>query len=604
MDSANLSLSSNVRAVTLSARTLQNSSIRTKLVGLVTAAVLIPGLLYGPFAVASSRAALARATGIHLASEARQTADGLAAALRSNRDAVASAARQDVMRELRVGDLDKRISSFLTSALRGCASCLELLAVDERGTVVAASDAVAIGRVEPALPADAGAITGPVHDPTRGRRVVRVTARITDPDVPGRDLGVLVAVLDWERLTAVADRTREYLATNGIAADVLVVDANGSVSGGAFRPASHWTVGADARWALIPDAAVGAGVADDATGVLFGRARLPAELPPWTLVVAQPLAAALAPVRRMAFVLGGTLALAVLAVLGIALTAARRATRPLAELTSAARTVGSGGRAEPVPVRAGDEIGVLAAAFNRMAADLGRAEHRLVEAAKFAFVGELAGGVAHEVRTPLGVMRTATQLLERSFPTTDAEQRELLQMLRIEVDRIDRVVSDLLELGRPRAARVAATDLGEVLWRAADFVAVQASERGVTIVRRALQPSPRVACDGELMYQVVLNLLVNAIQAMEQGGTIEILQTRPADGRAGFEIGDDGPGIPADLRPTLFQPFATRRPGGTGLGLTFVQRVVLEHRGLLEVRDAEPHGTIFRIELPLDEGQA
>jgi signal transduction histidine kinase len=236
-----------------------------------------------------------------------------------------------------------------------------------------------------------------------------------------------------------------------------------------------------------------------------------------------------------------------------------------------------------------------------MAADLARAEVRLVEAAKFAFVGELAAGVAHEVRTPLGVLRTSAQLLERSLQTTDEETRELLHLLREEVDRIAGVVSGLLELGRPRELRLEPARLGQVLGRAADFAEMQARAKGVAITRRLVEPDPIVQCDPELVYQVVLNLLVNAIQILASGGVIELATLPARDGHVAFEVRDDGPGIPDDLRATLFQPFATRREGGIGLGLTFVQRVVLEHRGRLAVSSNQGRGTIFRIELPAGE---
>lgn len=592
----------------MSATTLQNFSIRTKLLVFVASVVVVPGVMYGALAVANSRTALARASGLQLASEARNAADRLATVLRSERETLASAARQDVMREIRIGDLDKRISSFLGSLQRGCPACLDLLVLDRQGQVVASSSPALIGRRPgPAFgeAMDGATIEGPIAAPDYNRPSLRVTMPIPDPDAPTRALGRLVALLDWERTTAIAAHTRENLGAVGIDADVLVLDPEGIVIGGTSRRESRWQRGNAIRFAASsgPDLAPGARI-DDHAGVLLGRVQLPDDLPPWSIVVAQPLSEAFASVRRLASLLGGTLAATLLIALVAALTAARRATRPLAELTEAALEVGRGGAVPMIAARSGDEIGTLAAAFNRMAADLGRAERRLVEAAKFAFVGELAAGVAHEVRTPLGVLRSATQLLERSLQAPDEEARELLHMLRDEVDRIERVVSGLLELGRPRELRLEPSRLGQIVWRAADFVEVQARDKGIVIVRRPLEPDPLVACDPELVYQVALNLLVNAVQVLPPGGAIELVLLPPHDRYAGFEVRDDGPGIPEDLRATLFQPFATRREGGVGLGLTFVQRVVLEHHGHLTVTEHTGHGAVFRIELPLAEAAA
>ncbi len=573
----------------------------------VAVVVVIPGVIYGTLAVANSRRALARASGLQLASEAQSTADRLATELRATRDALASAAHQDVMREIRVGDLDKRISSFLTSLRGGCPPCLDLMVVDGNGRIVAASEPASIGRTSRTpvgKPADGVTITGPI-DATSTRPILRMTVAIPDPDATRKGLGDLIALLDWNRVTEPAARTRANLERAGIDAEVLVLDEHTVVVGGAPHEGSRWHRGDRVQphgW--NPAEPEPAARVDEAAGALIGRARLPDDLPPWTILVAQPVSEAFASVRHLGDLLAAILVGTLLTALAAALAAAQRATRPLAELAAAAREIGRGGLVPSIAVRGRDEIGSLAAAFNRMAADLGQAERRLVEAAKFAFVGELAAGVAHEVRTPLGVLRSSTQLLERALPAPDEEVRELLHMVRAEVDRIECVVSGLLELGRPRELHREPTALGPILWRAADFVAIQARDKGITLRRHAIDPDPTVVCDAELVYQVVLNLLVNAVQILPPDGHIDLAVLAPRDGYAGFEVRDDGPGIPRELRATLFQPFASRRSGGVGLGLTFVQRVVLEHHGRIRVDDAPGHGTVFRVELPLAEDPA
>lgn len=177
---------------------------------LVASVVLIPGLMYGALAVVNSRAALARASGLQLASEAQNAADRLATALRAEREALTAAARQDVMREIRIGDLDKRISSFLGSVRRGCTACLELFAVDPEGRVVAASDPARIGSLVDVGPGT-GTVAGPLDDPATHRSHLRLTAPIPDPDTQDRFLGSLVALLDWERVTEATSRTRANL---------------------------------------------------------------------------------------------------------------------------------------------------------------------------------------------------------------------------------------------------------------------------------------------------------------------------------------------------------------------------------------------------------
>jgi len=333
--------------------------------------------------------------------------------------------------------------------------------------------------------------------------------------------------------------------------------------------------------------------------MLLGQSRLDDDLPRWSVVVATPLTEAHAPARRMAQQLATALAATLAVALALALLAARRATLALTELTDAARAVGRGERPSgAVAVRSRDEIGILAEAFNRMAADLKRAERELVDAAKFSFVGELASGVAHEVRTPLGVLRSSAQILERTLPVRDDESRELLRMLRDEVDRIERVVSSLLNLGRPREKHIEATPLGPILSRAVAFVEPQAREKQLALGYAPAATDPPVACDAELIYQVVLNLLVNAVQILPAQSRIDVRQLPLTRGQAGFEIRDNGPGMSEDVRARIFEPYFTRREGGTGLGLTFVQRVIQEHRGRVTVDSAPGLGTTFQIWLP------
>lgn len=588
---------------------VQFFSLRTKLLFFAAALVLVPGGIYGAITLSSSRAALVQVIGQQLIEEARSCADRLAMNLRAERERLESFAVQDVMREIRIADLDKRISSFLVSVKRGCPACVDLLVFDQGGRVVASSNPSWIGETEATTPGGPGAgetIKGPFQTASATGSpgfLVRFTVAVPDPDSHQAALGRIVALFDWRRGTDVIVRVRENLVSVGLNADVLILDAHGFVIGGAARPEAPWQLGdtitlqsANSKGRAVT------GYVDSTAGMLVGHAGLPNDLPPWTVVVAESLSDAFAPARRTAKLLATALAGTLLVALAVALLAARQVTQPLTELTGMAEAVGLGRRpASPVTVRSRDEIGTLTAAFNRMAADLKRAERELVDAAKFSFVGELAAGVAHEVRTPLGVLRSSAQLLERSLTVKDEESRELLRLLQDEVDRIERVVSALLELGRPREMHPEPSPIGQILFRAVDFVDVQARQKRITIRRLAIDPDPVVLCDAELLYQVALNLLVNAMQILPEGGSIEV-DVRPAhDGYAGFEVRDDGPGMSEEVRARVFEPFFTRRVGGAGLGLTFVQRVVQEHRGRVAVESELGHGTVFHIDLPVAE---
>jgi len=315
--------------------------------------------------------------------------------------------------------------------------------------------------------------------------------------------------------------------------------------------------------------------------------------------VLEPLSDALAPVRRLQQGLTGTL----IAVLGLALAVATalaaRMSRPLRELTRATQDLLRPG--EPprvVAVRSRDEIGTLASAFNTMGTALSRAQDDLLVAAKFAFVGEVAAGIAHEVRTPLGIMRSSAQLLARTVPASQRESVELAEMIVGEVDRIAGVVNGLLELARPRRPELEPTALAPVLRRALDFVDGQAREKSLT-VRGEFPPVPAARCDPEQVYQVALNLLVNAIQALPDGGRVTVRTLPPRDHRVGFEVEDDGPGLAPELQERVFTPFFSGRVSGTGLGLAIVQRMIQAHHGTVTLMSQVGRGTTFRVELPI-----
>jgi signal transduction histidine kinase len=580
-------------------------SLRNKLFAFAFALVVIPGALLGALATRTASAALESQAGRALAREAVHTAEQLAARLRSERQTLASFARQDLMRDLRVGDVDKRVSQALTTLRAGEGHARSFYALDAAGRVVASSDPRSLGDPPAwlrALAVDAAhgeRTLGPVD--AQGATLLVMTAPLPDPDDAVRVLGTLVAALSWDALTAATRAVQRDLAQQGVAAHVLVCDARGEVLGGVLAPGRA----APARDELAAAARVGA--APDwiaQTETIAGRAALARDLPDWRIVVMQARGDALAPVTSLQRRMAATLGVALLAALALAWAASRRVAQPLAELTGAIRGLARGG-ARSVPVRGDDELGVLADSFNRMSAELTRAQSELVEAEKFSFVGELAAGVAHEIRTSLGVLKSSMQLLDRSLPAdASAESHELAQMIREEVGRLGGVVDDLLTLRPERALRLEPGPLAPILARAVEFARAPASAKGVRLAFEAPAREALVVRAPELLHQAARNLLVNAVQALSEGGRVEVSILSARDGYGGFEVRDDGPGIPEAIRKRIFRPFVTGRAGGVGLGLTFVKRVVHEHRGRITLDSAPGTGTCIRIELPLAEATA
>ena len=590
-------------------RTRPATSIQLKLLLFSAVLIIVPGVIFALIVHRSEQDSLQDLIGRHLAREAGQTAERLSGVLHNEREVLRSFARQDLMREVRIDDLDKRISLALATLRDGDAKRVDYLVVNRDRSVVASSNPNWIGpvpdwgkAVEP-IWEQRNAALGPVALGVRSGEVLLLSAPVPDPDDPGNTLGSLIGVYDWDRLTQVTEVVRRELAEADTHTRVIVTDESGAIVGGTplspdeeseFPPgwlAPAAEPGRSSGYTVLP-----------ASGFLVGHHDFGLDEARWRLIVVERLADALAPTRQLTRRLGTILALTLILALALAAVGGGRVVKPLTELTRAIGSVSQGNLSSlRVAVRSEDEVGSLARAFNEMAEELEQAQSDLVEAVQYALVGEIAAGVAHEVRTSLGVMRSSTQILERSLPRdADPQAVELAQLIREEIDRLGGVVDDLLELGRPRAPHLEAIDLSLPVRRAVDIVEPRAAEKRVRLGFDDSETRSRVRCDPDLLYQVALNLLVNAIQAVSRNGRVAVKTVHTNDGYVGFEVRDDGPGIPEAIREKLFRPFVTGREGGIGLGLTFVQRVIYEHQGRILVESEPGRGACFRVELPAD----
>jgi PAS domain S-box-containing protein len=233
--------------------------------------------------------------------------------------------------------------------------------------------------------------------------------------------------------------------------------------------------------------------------------------------------------------------------------------------------------------------------LRRSYAQLARAQQQLIHRERLAALGELSAVVAHEVRNPLGVIFNSLGSLRRLVrPGGDAKM--LFDIVEEEADRLNRIVGDLLDFARPSTPQVRP----ELLDRVVEDAVVSAVGTGSPIeLARELDPSvPPVAMDARLVRQAVLNVAVNAVQAMPRGGRITIRTRRDGDD-AVLEIEDTGVGIPEEVRERIFEPFFTTKASGTGLGLAVVKRIVEGHGGAVAVRSTPGTGTVFALRFPI-----
>jgi signal transduction histidine kinase len=250
-----------------------------------------------------------------------------------------------------------------------------------------------------------------------------------------------------------------------------------------------------------------------------------------------------------------------------------------------------------LPPMAG-ELGQIAAAINQLALGLwekGRLEQELQRSSRLASLGHLTAGVAHEMRNPLGIIRGTAQLMAQEYKHIPGLAQDVGVILE-QVDRQNRVIKELLDFARPAPPQMHPVDLNEVLKSVLLFSRIFLQQKQVELVTRFDAGIPPVLADAEKIKQVFLNLLLNAAEAMLEGGKVTI-ETGGIPGKVVVSFRDTGPGIsPSDL-PHLFDPFFTTKSEGTGLGLAISHQIIALHGGTIEVLQGNS-GAVFRVILP------
>lgn len=300
----------------------------------------------------------------------------------------------------------------------------------------------------------------------------------------------------------------------------------------------------------------------------------------------------------------GALLLAVLFLL-----LAIRAMRPVGDIALAVKRLAAGDLS-PVRIEASKEIEDTADALNQLAATLSaqRAaeaveKEREVRTERLAVVGRMASAVAHEIRNPLNSISLNVDLLADMVesPQNHGERgREIIRAVQREVDRLNEITEDYLQFGRMPKAMIGPCSVTTVVRETRDFMAREFEEKGVVVAVESFDEDVRVLSDEGQLRQALVNILRNAVEAMPGGGSLRISVKSAKGDRVTLSVSDSGPGIAPAHMPRLFEPFATTKPGGTGLGLAFVQQVVTESGGSVSVESAEGAGTTVNIVLNRD----
>jgi signal transduction histidine kinase len=320
------------------------------------------------------------------------------------------------------------------------------------------------------------------------------------------------------------------------------------------------------------------------------------------------LAAAASSTAWQGGLLVGTSIAGALASLAVGFLLARRLTRPIYELQLRVESAAQRRRIEVDPRRddldgLAEHVGALVRKLEDQDASLSEQRRRLLQSEKLSAMGELAAKLAHEILNPLAGMKVAVQVLARSGASSPSAAQATADALGREILRVEDLVHRLVDYARPLAPRVEVCSVSRLLDAAVEAARPELHRADVHLERREEPDLPPLEIDPLLMTQALANLLINAAQAMPQGGTIEVRARCLIEGgqhEVLIEIGDEGPGIAEADLPRLFHPFFTTREKGHGLGLAVSQNIALEHGGRIVARNRTAgRGAIFDLRIPL-----
>src|SRR5215471_7574381 len=249
----------------------------------------------------------------------------------------------------------------------------------------------------------------------------------------------------------------------------------------------------------------------------------------------------------------------------------------------------------------GERIGALLTL--RDAESVHRIEDEIELSRRLAAIGRLTSGVAHEVKNPINAIVVHLEVLRQKLHQIDPDTRRHMDVIGSEIRRLDRVVQTLVDFTRPVDLRLTETDLNRLVADVVMLASPAAEKHRVGIERQASQEPLPARIDADLVKQAILNIVLNGVQAMPEGGKLRIVTRREGDG-ALITIRDQGPGIPTDIRDKVFNLYFTTKKGGSGIGLAMAYRVVQLHHGSVEFSSDDGHGTTFFLRLPLSESGA
>ncbi|MDP8566448.1 sensor histidine kinase [Methylophilus aquaticus] len=529
---------------------------------------LLPALLVSLLSFYQARQALRIEIQHDLQTTGKAVAEHIDRVLFERIQNITSWSQLAIMQDMQIGDIDKRLSIFLAETGRSYAGQYASIdVVDLESRVIASSKPANIGQLlgTPPVWMSFQENKHPIIIYHLTNQQLMISAPVIS-QITLQPLGHLVATFNWHVIGNMLDHAAQH------STELALVDSRGHL----LAQSNNWS---------------------DKKHSLHTRAPLASTLPTtdWQIILNKDHDVAVAPVHRLGLIFVVLLGL----ILGFSLLLVRpigqNISRPLEALTRYVQRLRQPDAVPPV-LSGPSEVQALHQAFTRMTEELAESEQQLTQAAKLAVVGEMAAAMSHEVRTPLGILRSSADVLLRE-PQLSSDGREVLGFIISETERLNKLVSALIDSARPRLPNKIPLELQSHLQHVTAMLQNQAASRNIALSLHGEKPVT-VAADQDQMTQVLLNLLMNAIQILPEGGHIDIrLSTH--DNNALISVADNGPGVPLSQQPHLFEAFFTQRAGGVGLGLAVVKQIVEAHGGKISYCTSQWQGAQFNLTFPL-----
>ncbi len=476
-----------------------------------------------------------------------------------------------IMQDIQIGDIDKRLATFLQELVISYGGIYQKIEVVDTNNVIVASS----------VPKNLGLTTQPFDvwfQVNIGQKTIDVypiethqtaslaiSKAILSPDA-GKVQGRLIAYFNWQ-----------------LVLDKLNQSVQDSTAAALFDEQNH-AIASTRNWAKIH-----AEHGMHANSTFSGSTS-----PKWRVEIEKLHSVAVAPVHRLGYVFLALLITTLVFATFLVTPIAKAVTAPLSQLTHFVRNFFLD-QTSQLPTSGPAEVQELSSAFKKMISELETSQKNLERAAKLAVVGEMAAAMSHEVRTPLGILRSSANVLQRE-PQLSKEGHEVLGFIISETERLNNLVSSLIDAARPRLPAFTEVNLSALAIKCIAMLSAQAQTKNVQLDCHADQDY-LIKADSEQMTQVLMNLLINAIQMLPNHGKVEVGITALQD-TIQLTIADNGPGIPAGSQAQIFEPFFTQRAGGVGLGLAVVRQIVHAHQGEISYSPSQQGGAQFTITLP------